>query len=90
MSWWSSDADGVTINVRAVPGARRSEVAEYADDHVRVRLAAPAVEGKANAELVRFCAGWFGVRRSAVALVRGDHSRLKVVRVSGVDHPPEP
>jgi hypothetical protein len=57
-------------------------------DRLRLRVAAPATEGKANAAVERFVAGLFGVRRSAVTIVRGARSRDKAVRVAGVDRPP--
>jgi hypothetical protein len=74
--------------VRAVPGASRSEVAEVSPERIRVRVAAAAVDGQANHELLRFLAGLFGVRRSAVTLVRGQRSRDKLVRIAGVEAPP--
>lgn len=87
-SWWRPAGDGITVDLRVVPGARRSEVVEVAPDRLRVRIAAPAVEGKANAELQRFVAELFGVRRSAVDVVRGERGRTKTVHVAGVSSPP--
>lgn len=66
------------------PGARRSELAGVADGRLRVRLAAPAVEGRANEALVRYVAGLLGVRRQEVTLVAGGHSRRKLLHVTGV------
>ena len=51
------------------------------DGRLRVRVAAPAVDGKANAELVRFLAEAFGVARANVTLLRGDTGRRKLVRI---------
>ena len=87
-AWWSAADDGITLAVRATPGAKRSEVLRVVDGRLRVRVHAPAVEGKANTELVRVLAAWVGVRRSAVTIVRGEHAREKTVRVRGVDAPP--
>jgi len=75
----------VALAVWATPGASRSEVTGVADARLRVRLAAPANEGKANAELVRFLAGALGVRRADVSVARGAHARRKTVHVRGVD-----
>ena len=69
----------------ATPGASRSEVAGVADGCLRVRLAAPAHEGKANAELARFLGATLGVRARAVTLVGGVRARRKTVYVRGVD-----
>ncbi len=66
------------------PGARRSEVTGVADGRLRVRLAAPAIEGRANDELIRFIARELGVRRDDVTLVAGGHSRRKLLHLRGV------
>ena len=79
--WARPSENGWTLSVRAQPGASKSEVAGLYGDALRVRLAAPANDGKANAELVKFLAGALGVPRNAVSLVRGHASRDKVVAV---------
>ena len=63
------------------PGARRTEVAGLHGESMKVRLAARAVDGKANAELLRFLADEFGVALRCVTLMRGETSRRKVVRI---------
>jgi uncharacterized protein (TIGR00251 family) len=79
----AGDALAVVLAVHAQPGAKASAVAGVHGDALRIRIAAPAVEGKANAELVRFLAEQFGVARSRVTLVRGDSGRRKLVRIDG-------
>ena len=73
--------DALLLTLHVQPGARRTEVAGMHGDALKVRLAAPPVDGKANAELLRYLASEFGVPLRQVALVRGETSRLKVVRV---------
>ena len=87
-SWWAPCAGGVTVSVRVMPGARISEVVDASGAQLRVRIAAPAIEGKANIELQRFLAADFGVRRSAITVVRGMHARDKIVRIEGIAAPP--
>jgi uncharacterized protein (TIGR00251 family) len=65
------------------PGAARTQVAGLHGGRLKIRLAARAVEGKANDELVRFLAEAFGVARRDVAIEAGMHSRRKRVSVSG-------
>ena len=77
--------NALTLTLQITPNARRSEVVGWMDDRLKVKIKAPAVEGKANAELVRFLGELFGVRSSAVTLLRGETARLKVVRIDGVD-----
>lgn len=76
--------DAVRIPVRAQPRASRSELAGEYDGALKVRLAAPPVEGAANEELVRFLARLLGVPKSAVRVVSGDTARNKMVEVDGV------
>jgi hypothetical protein len=79
--WRREEAGAVVLTLHVQPGAKRTEVAGAHGDALKVRLAAPPVEGKANAELLRFLAAAFGVPARAVTLVRGETSRQKVVRV---------
>jgi uncharacterized protein (TIGR00251 family) len=74
----------VSLAVWVTPGARRSELAGVADGCLRLRLAAPAHEGKANAELIRLVAESLGVPRRQVDLATGATGRRKKLRVSGV------
>jgi uncharacterized protein (TIGR00251 family) len=76
---------GATVTVRVVPNASREGVAGVAEGVVRIRLRAPAVEGKANRALVAFLAGDLGVRASAVRIIRGEGSRTKVISIEGLD-----
>lgn len=77
-------AEGVQFAVRVVPGASKNGVAGIQDDALKVRLTAPAVEGKANRACVDFLAGLLGVRRSALAIATGEKSRKKTVTVEGI------
>lgn len=88
MIWWSTQIDGISIAVRVVPGARKSEIGGLMGDRLRIRLQAPAVEGKANVELQRFLAVVFGVRRSAITILRGEHARDKMILIRGISEVP--
>jgi uncharacterized protein (TIGR00251 family) len=87
-TWWSRTDTGIELHVRVSPGARRSAVMSVGPDHVRVRLAARAVDGQANVDLVRFVAAVCGVRKSAVRIRRGHRSRVKSVSIVGPEKPP--
>ncbi len=70
------------LRVRATPNAHRSEVVGWEDDPqagriLRVRVAAPPVEGKANAELRDFLARFLKLPKSSVTLEKGGSSRYK-------------
>lgn len=86
MSWLNRAADGsVTLTLHIQPGAKKTEFAGLYGEALKIRLAAPPVDGKANAALIAFLAKACGVPKASVALVSGDTSRSKRVRVSGVD-----
>ena len=79
-----SQKNGVlTFSVRVVPRASRSEIVGEHDGALRVRLAAPPVDGAANDELLRLLARAFGVARGAIEIAAGHASKLKTVRVTG-------
>jgi uncharacterized protein len=67
----------LVISIHAQPGARRTEVAGLHGDALKIRVAAPALEDRANAALVDFIAGKLGVGRRDVALLSGAKSREK-------------
>src|SRR5690606_3255610 len=81
--WARRTGDRLVLDLRVQPGAPRSEVAGTLGGSLKVRLAAPANDGKANAELVRFLAERLGVPRRAVRITRGERSRSKAVEVTG-------
>ena len=79
-----TETDGaLTFAVRVVPRASRSAVAGEHGGALRVRVAAPPVEGAANEELARLLAEEFGVPTRAVEVLSGHASKTKVVRVRG-------
>jgi uncharacterized protein (TIGR00251 family) len=75
----------VRVRVRVQPRASRTEVAGEHDGALKVRVAAPPVDGAANAELVRFIARRVGVAPSRIRIVSGDAGRSKVLEIEGVD-----
>jgi uncharacterized protein len=79
----------VVLTLRVQPGAKHSTFAGKYGDALKLKLAAPAVDGKANAELIRFLADAFGVPQRNVEIVRGQASRAKVVRVLGATKKPQ-
>ena len=92
-AWLREDGDAVILRLHVIPGARRSEAVgvhgEGAEARLRIRLAAPPVDGKANAELRRFLADAFGVPVARVTLVRGEASRQKTVQIASPSRRPE-
>jgi uncharacterized protein (TIGR00251 family) len=74
-----------TILIHVQPRARRTAVAGRHGDAVKIRIAAPPLDGAANAELIRFLAERLDLPRAAIEIVGGAAGRHKRVRVTGYD-----
>lgn len=82
--WFRVGADGsITLTLHIQPGAKRTECAGMYGDALKIRLAAPPVDGKANAALIDYIAERLDCGRAAVTLKSGQTSRRKVLAVSG-------
>jgi len=75
--------DQVVFKVQVVPRSSRSEVVGEHNGSLRVRIAAPPVEGAANEELIRILAKTFNVSRSAVKILSGYNSKVKQIGIEG-------
>lgn len=85
MTWLVADGKGVTLRLHIQPGAKKTEVVGPHGAALKIRLAAPPVDGKANACLMEFLAGRLGVAKSSVSLVSGESARAKRVRIDGIE-----
>jgi uncharacterized protein len=84
MAWARDEAGGVVLEILVQPRASRTKVVGEHDGRLKIQLAAPPVDGEANAALVEFLAGALRVRKADVAIVRGETGRRKTVRIAGV------
>ena len=75
----------VRISVYVQPRASKTAIAGLHDGAIKIRLAAPPVDGAANAALIEFIAERLGVARSRVRLVSGASARRKIIEIEGVD-----
>lgn len=73
------------LKIRAVPNAPKSHCAGVYGDGVKIKIAAPAMDGKANAELIKYLAKTLGISKSGVRILSGESSRDKIVEVSGIE-----
>lgn len=82
--WFRVAGDGrITLTLHIQPGAKKTAVAGRHGDALKIRLAAPPVDGKANAALLEFIADALGLPKAAVKLKSGHTSRRKVMEVDG-------
>ncbi len=81
LPWARSVEGGWLLELRIQPGARHSQVVGLLGETLKIKIAAPADDGKANAELIRFLSDALGVARRDIRVVRGPASRTKTVAV---------
>ena len=82
--WLRVAADGrITLTLHIQPGAKKTEFAGLHGDALKIRLAAPPVDGKANEALVKFIATTLHLPKSSVTLKSGQTSRRKVLEITG-------
>ena len=74
--------DGVLLQLSVMPNAKHTEVAGLHDGTLRVRLAAPPIDGRANEALVAWLAKSLGVPKRDVEVLRGESSRRKQVAIA--------
>jgi uncharacterized protein (TIGR00251 family) len=80
-NWCSALDGGVRIAVQVMPNAKKTEVVGIIDDAIKIRLQAPALEGRANEALIRFLADVLNVSKSAVTLTHGQTNKRKLLEV---------
>jgi uncharacterized protein len=84
-TWHNYDpaAGRITVTLHVQPNARKSGIAGLHGDALKIRIAAPAVDNKANSALIEFLGETLGVPKSAIAIRHGATGRRKVVEVAG-------
>lgn len=75
---------GCTLAVKAVPNAPRHELVGWLGDALKIKVRAPALEGRANAALCEYLAEVLELPRRAVTVMHGETSRRKLVRIEGL------
>lgn len=80
---YDPDRRVLTLFLHVQPNARCTEIAGLHGGQIKVRVAAPAMEGKANEALVGFLADKFDLPGGRVMIRRGSHGRAKTVEIYG-------
>ena len=74
----------IRLKVRVTPNARKNAVVSWTEDEIRLKIKAPAVEGKANAALIEYLSELTDIPRAKIQLKAGEKSRTKVVEIEGL------
>ncbi|HIU86717.1 TPA: YggU family protein, partial [Candidatus Spyradomonas excrementavium] len=68
--------NGVLLNIKAVPNSSKNEICGVMENALKVKIKAPAVENKANLELVKYFSKLLKVQKSSISLVSGSTSKI--------------
>lgn len=77
--------DHILLRVRAVPNSSINKIAEVQDEALRIKIKAPAVEGAANKELVKFLSKLLKVSKSSIEILKGETSKVKIIRINSTN-----
>jgi len=81
-TWYHWDGDDLILHLHIQPRAARDEITGPHGDALKLRLAAPPIDGRANEHLRTYLAGLCGVTRSQVTVISGESTRSKRVRIA--------
>ncbi|THB74880.1 MAG: YggU family protein [Gammaproteobacteria bacterium] len=87
--WYRWDGEDLILSIKTQPKSGKDQICEVQEGHLKIKITAPPIDGKANAHLIKFLAKSFGVIKSGVELERGDCSRLKRIRIIAPKKIPE-
>jgi len=80
-NYFRIDGDKIRLEIKAIPGASKTEFAGVKDGRLRIRLAAAPEDGKANNELINFLSKTFDCPKRDLRIVAGEKSRLKAIEL---------
>ena len=75
----------MAVQIRLIPNARKTEYVGVLGDALKFKICTPPVDGKANAELIRFLSKSTGISKSKISIVSGEHSKNKTVQVGDLN-----
>ena len=75
----------ITLTIQIQPRAKRSEVLGFTDGILKLKIAAPPIEGKANKEVISFLSDVLDIPKSNIDLEHGHTSKNKVIAINGLD-----
>jgi len=78
------EGDRITFTVRAQPRATKSSIVGEVEGALKIKLAAPPVDGAANEELIRFLSKFFSVPRRNLSILSGETAKTKIIRMYGL------
>ncbi len=79
--WYEIKDDSIIINVKVMPNSSKNAITEVLNDQIKIKIKAPAVEGAANKELIKFFSKEFKVSKSDIDIISGTTSKRKKIKI---------
>ena len=73
--------DYFIINLKVIPNAKKSEIVGILDDALKIKISAPPLEGKANAQIIKFFCDYLDISKSKLEIISGEKSKYKLLKV---------
>ncbi|MCZ6790449.1 MAG: DUF167 domain-containing protein [Candidatus Dadabacteria bacterium] len=77
--------NSLNIQVQIQPGSSKDQIIGLHNGRLKIKISAPPVDGKANQNLIEFISKALGVSKSKIEILKGRTSKLKTLKISGVD-----
>ncbi len=84
---YKKSKNGIIIQVKVEPRSSKAQVAGVLGEQLKVKLTSPPVDGAANKQLIEVLSKYFGIKKRAIKIIRGQTSKTKVVEIEGLDTP---
>ena len=78
--------DGTILSAKLVPNSSHSKIVDFSDEYIRIKISAPAIENKANKELISFCSEMFDINKSKIEIISGEKSKLKKILFKNIKY----
>jgi len=73
--------DGIIFSVKLVPNSSFSKIVDFNDEFVRIKIASPPIDNRANKELISFCSNLFDTNKSKIEIISGEKSKIKKILI---------
>lgn len=80
-NWYHWQEANLFLHIQLQPRASRDEIVGPHGDYLKIRITTPPLEGRANKHLIKFLAESFGVAQQHVSIERGEHSKIKLIKI---------
>ena len=75
------DNESVILCIKLVPNSSFNKIVDYTDNFIRIKIASPPIENRANTELITFLSKLFDINKSKIRIISGEKSKLKKVQI---------